>query len=106
MRLGLPIYAAMKEPSPKQVERAERMRAASETGAKARADIEARDIAVRKNMERLRALRLAREAEDAAKPKPEPVKKAGKARAASRKAAAPKKLSEWMAAERAAGRKT
>ena len=46
-----------------QLARAERMRIAAEDGAQARAEVQARDVAVRKNMERLRALRLAREAE-------------------------------------------
>jgi hypothetical protein len=52
------------QPSPSQLARNERMKTAAIEGAKARADIDARDIAVRKNMERLRALRLAKEAED------------------------------------------
>ena len=47
-------------PSPSQQARSERMRVAAIEGAKARADVEARDVAVRKNMERLRALRLAK----------------------------------------------
>ena len=46
--------------------RAERMRLAAETGAQARAAVQASDIAIRKNMQRLRDLRLAKEAEDAA----------------------------------------
>ncbi len=44
------------------------MRVAAIEGAKARADYKASDIAIRKNMERLRALRLAKEAEEAARP--------------------------------------
>jgi hypothetical protein len=58
------------QPSPSQLARNERMKTAAIEGAKARADIEANDIAVRKNMERLRALRLAKEAEEALLPKP------------------------------------
>jgi hypothetical protein len=46
------------------------MRVAAIEGAKARADVDANDIAVRKNMERLRALRLAKEATEATQPKP------------------------------------
>jgi hypothetical protein len=58
-----------------QLARAERMRIAAEDGAQARAEVQARDVAVRTNMERLRAQRLAREAEDAARPKPAPAAK-------------------------------
>ena len=52
------------EPSPESVARANRQRLAAEEGARAMADVEQKAIAVRKNMERLRALRQAREAED------------------------------------------
>ena len=102
-----PYIVPMKEPTANQAARTERMRLATETGAQARADIENRDIQVRKNMERLRALRLAKEAEEASKPKPETAvkKKSAKASAAS-KAAAPKNLADWVAKERAAGRRT
>jgi hypothetical protein len=51
------------EPSPESIARANRQRLAMEEGARAMADIEQRAVAVRKNMERLRALRQAREAE-------------------------------------------
>jgi hypothetical protein len=51
------------EPSPESVARANRQRLAAEEGAQAMADIEQKAIAVRKNMERLRALRQATEAE-------------------------------------------
>ena len=49
----------------------------------------------------------AKEAEEASKPKPATAakKKSAKASAAS-KAAAPKNLSDWVAQERAAGRRT
>ena len=50
------------EPSPESIARADRQRLALEEGAQAMADIEQEDIAVRKNMERLRALREAEEA--------------------------------------------
>jgi hypothetical protein len=53
------------EPSPESIARAKRQRLAAEEGARAMADVEQRAIAVRKNMERLRALRQAREAEEA-----------------------------------------
>jgi hypothetical protein len=60
-----------KQPTTSQLARAERMRIASEAGAEARAHFQAQDIAIRKNMERLRTLRLAKEAEDAANAPPD-----------------------------------
>ncbi len=81
-----------------------------QTAAQVRAEIEAKDIQVRKNMERLRELRLAKEAEEAALgPKTAPKSKSksgGKTTASKSKSAAPQKLSEWLAAERAGGHKT
>ena len=78
------------------------MKTAAIEGAKARADIEANDVAVRKNMERLRALRLAKEAEEALLPKP--VKAArGKKAAAKRPAAT---LSDFLTAQKSSGRTT
>lgn len=56
----------IKQPTTTQLARAERMRIAAEAGAEARAHFQAQDVAIRKNMERLRALRLAKEAEDSA----------------------------------------
>lgn len=53
------------EPSPATSARANRQRLAQEEGARAMADVEQRASAVRKNMERLRALRQAREAQGA-----------------------------------------
>jgi hypothetical protein len=53
------------EPSPESIARANRQRLAAEEGARAMADAEQKAITVRKNMVRLRALREAREAEDA-----------------------------------------
>jgi hypothetical protein len=53
------------QPSPTSAARAERQRVAAEEGARAMADVERKAIAVRSNMERLRALRQAREAEEA-----------------------------------------
>jgi hypothetical protein len=53
------------EPSPESIARANRQRLAMEEGARAMADVEKQGVAVRKNMERLRALREAKEAEEA-----------------------------------------
>lgn len=50
-------------PSPERIARANRQRLASEEGARAMADIEQKAVAVRKNMERLRILREARDAQ-------------------------------------------
>ena len=52
-------------PSPESIARAERQRLAAEEGARAMADVERQAIAVRQNMVRLRALREARDAEQA-----------------------------------------
>ncbi|MGJ5175444.1 transcriptional regulator [Bradyrhizobium oligotrophicum] len=52
-------------PSAESIARAQRRQVAQEEGAKAMVDADQRAAAVRKNMERLRALRLAKEAEDA-----------------------------------------
>jgi hypothetical protein len=51
------------DPSPESIARANRQRTAFEEGVKAMADVEREAAAVRKNMERLRALREAKEAE-------------------------------------------
>jgi hypothetical protein len=51
------------DPSPESIARANRQRLAQEEGARAMADAGQKAIAVRKNMERLRALREAREAQ-------------------------------------------
>jgi hypothetical protein len=61
------------EPSPASVARANRQRLAQEEGVRAMADVEKQAVAVRKNMERLRALRQAREDEQAALPPPDPA---------------------------------
>jgi hypothetical protein len=55
--------ASKKPLSPTSIERAERQRVAAEEGARAIAEIERDAAAVRKNMERLRALREAKEEE-------------------------------------------
>jgi hypothetical protein len=52
------------DPSPESIARANRQRLAAEEGARAMADVEREAVAVRKNMERLRALRETREAEE------------------------------------------
>ena len=51
------------EPSPGAIARANRQRLAQEEGARAMADAEKRAIEVRQNMQRLRALREAKQAE-------------------------------------------
>ena len=56
--------------SAEQQARAEKRRVAGIEGAVARAQVDADAIAIRKNMERLRALRLAQEAETVAVAKP------------------------------------
>ena len=53
------------QPSPVSVARANRQRLAQEEGARAMADVAQRATAIRKNMDRLRALREAREAQEA-----------------------------------------
>ncbi|MGY3584169.1 hypothetical protein ACVIGB_006773 [Bradyrhizobium sp. USDA 4341] len=53
-------------PSPASLARADRQRLAAEEGARAIAEVERDGAAIRKNMERLRALREAREAKAAA----------------------------------------
>jgi hypothetical protein len=57
--------AGKKQPSPTSLARAERQRVAAEEGARAMADVERKAVSVRSNMERLRALRQAKEAVDA-----------------------------------------
>jgi hypothetical protein len=56
------------EPSAESIARANRQRLAQEEGARAMEDVARQAVSVRKNMERLRALREAREAEHAALP--------------------------------------
>ncbi len=67
------------EPSPESLARAHRQRLASEEGARAMLDFEQKAIAVRKNMERLRALREAHEARSQAALPDTPKKKSKKA---------------------------
>ena len=49
--------------TPESIARADRRRLAAEEGVRAMADMEQKAVAVRKNMERLRGLRRAKEAE-------------------------------------------
>ncbi|MES5482382.1 transcriptional regulator [Bradyrhizobium sp. INPA03-11B] len=52
-------------PSPEAIARADRQRLAAEEGVRAIADVERQAIEVRRNMARLRELRMAKEATDA-----------------------------------------
>jgi hypothetical protein len=52
------------QPSPTSLARAEKQRVAAEEGARAMAEVERKAAAVRNNMDRLRALREAKEAEE------------------------------------------
>jgi hypothetical protein len=72
---------------------------------KAMADYEAQGRAVRLNMERLRELRLAKEAAEAASAPPKKVAPRG---TKQKKVASggPLKLSEWLANEEKSGRRT
>ena len=69
------------EPSAESIARANRQRLAQQEGVRAMADVEKQAVAVRKNMERLRALRQAREDEQAALPPPDPAPAKKKKRA-------------------------
>lgn len=98
-----------KPQSPEQIARAEKQRVARVEGAKAMIDVDKDAIAIRKNMERLRALRLAREAEEAEAaanaPPPAPKKKKAAAKKEDPKVTA-QKLSEFLAAQKAGGHGT
>jgi hypothetical protein len=65
------------EPSPASIARAERQRLAKEEGVQAMADAERHAIELRQNMQRLRALREAKEASEdtAAASLPKPARK-------------------------------
>ena len=76
--------------TPEQLARLEKQRVAKLEGAIALAAVDKEYVDVRKNMERLKALRLAKEAEEAANPPPVEPKK---------KKAAPKKLAIVKASE-------
>jgi hypothetical protein len=81
------------EPTPESVARANRQRLAAEEGARALLDFEQKSVAIRKNMDRLRALREAKQIEDANNPPaaPAPKKRKVPATKAAPKKAAPKK---------------
>lgn len=66
------------DPSPESVARANRRRLTSEEGARAMADLEQKAVAVRKNMERLRAMREARDAQEQGAPESDVMKPARK----------------------------
>jgi hypothetical protein len=81
------------EPTPESVARANRQRLAAEEGARALLDFEQKSVAIRKNMDRLRALREAKQVEDANNPPAAPAPKKRKApatKAVSKKAASNK----------------
>jgi hypothetical protein len=73
---------APKIQTPEQLARLEKQRVARIEGAAALAQVDKQSIDVRKNMERLRALRLAKEAEEALNP---PVVEPKKKKAAPKK---------------------
>lgn len=81
----------------------EKKQTASREGQKAMAQYDTDGRAVRANMEKLRALRLAKEAADAAAAPPAPVKKPA---AKKKKAEPPAKLSEWLADQQKGGFRT
>jgi hypothetical protein len=106
-----------KSPSAFQQARAEKQKTAAVEGAKAMADRTAQDGALRKNMERLRALRLAKEAEEAALAADAPPKaKKAKAGSGTKAAAAAKpkggkgakgpELSAWLEQQKASGQRS
>jgi hypothetical protein len=76
-------------------------------GEKAMADYDAEGRAVRANMEKLRALRLAREAAEAAAAPAKAVKKSASRKAGTKAAKeAPAKLSDWLASQQKGGFRT
>lgn len=79
------VSKKLAEPSAESVARADRQRLAREEGARAMEDVARDAVWIRKNMDRLRALRLAKEAEQAsealANPPPAPEKKKRKSKA-------------------------
>jgi hypothetical protein len=77
----------------------------AEDGKKAMAEYEASAAATRAKTEKLRALRLAKEASEAAAPKPAAKTKA-KAKSTKKKKAADGKLSDWLEDQADSGRNT
>jgi hypothetical protein len=81
----------------------------AEDGKKAMAEYEASAAATRVKTEKLRALRLAKEAADLAAPKPAPKAKAkskAKSTTKKKKAAPDGKLSDWLEGQADSGRNT
>jgi len=93
--------------TPEQAARAEKQRVARIEGDQALADYERDAVAVRANMERLRALRMAKEADEAKNaPAVSPKKlKAEKGAKADPRTKA-QKLAEFLAVQRETGRRT
>jgi membrane protein involved in colicin uptake len=88
-------------------QRAEIRARQAEDGKKAMAEYEASAAATRVKTEKLRALRLAKEAAEAAAPKPVKTKaKAGAKSAKSKKKAPEGKLSDWLDDQAESGRNT
>jgi hypothetical protein len=86
------------EPTPESIARANRQRLAAEEGARALLDFEQKAVAVRKNMERLRALREAKQVEDASNQPAVAAPKKKRKEAASSKAASSKTTASKAAA--------
>ena len=81
----------------------------AEDGKKAMAEYEANAAATRAKTEKLRALRLAKEAADLAAPKPAPkakAKSAAKPKATKKKKSPEGKLSDWLEGQAGSGRNT
>jgi len=76
----------------------------AEDGRKAMAEYEASITATREKTERLRALRMAREAAEAAAPPPPKTK--GKSKAAKKPSRVAGKLSDWLDDQRDSGHNT
>jgi len=85
----------------------DKKQAAGREGQKMMAQHDADGRAVRANMEKLRALRLAKEAADAAAAPPTPVKRAATRTSKSKtEKASPAKLSDWLANQQKGGHRT
>jgi hypothetical protein len=79
----------------------------AEDGKKAMAEYEASAAATRVKTEKLRALRLAKEAAEEAAPKPVKTKAKSKSTSAKKKKAAPEgKLADWLDDQTDSGRNT
>jgi hypothetical protein len=75
-------------------------------GQKTLADYDAEARAVRANMEKLRALRLAKEAAEAASAPARTVRKSSSKKAGAKTKEAPAKLSDWLAEQQKGGFRT